>query len=109
MVLGALDENELACDVQELNSEDDTLPSERALGVIWNVASDTFGYKIKAGSPYVSARTAFVDLLDLRSIRIRWTRNPSRQAHVTRALPSGVSLGLRNTRRFENRLAAMEE
>ena len=44
-VLATIPESERASSVKELGCED--MPTERALGVRWNLESDTFGFKVK--------------------------------------------------------------
>ena len=44
-VLTTIPESERASSVKELYCED--MPTERALGVRWNLESDTFGFKVK--------------------------------------------------------------
>ena len=46
-VLYSIPIEERAKEVKELNLEHDSLPVERALGVQWQVESDTFGFKIE--------------------------------------------------------------
>lgn len=45
-VLTAIPENERADGVKNLDLDQETLPIERALGIHWNVESDTFQFKI---------------------------------------------------------------
>lgn len=42
----AIPENEWADGVKNLDLDQETLPMERALGIHWNVESDTFQFKI---------------------------------------------------------------
>ena len=44
-VLATIPESERASSVKKLDCED--MPTERALGVRWNLESDTFGFKVK--------------------------------------------------------------
>ena len=46
-VLHAIPKDERASSVQQLNFEKDKLPQERALGILWNAETDSFGYNIK--------------------------------------------------------------
>ncbi|XP_003724582.2 uncharacterized protein LOC100890015 [Strongylocentrotus purpuratus] len=46
-VLHAIPKDERASSVQQLNFEKDKLPQERALGILWNAETDSFGYSIK--------------------------------------------------------------
>lgn len=46
-VLESIPENDRAKDVKNLDLGKDTLPVERALGMIWNVEHDTFGCKVE--------------------------------------------------------------
>lgn len=45
-VLAAIPENEWANGVKNFDLDQETLPLERALGIHWNVESDTFQFKI---------------------------------------------------------------
>ena len=46
MVLKSIPDIEVAAGVQQINMDMEELPAERALGVQWDVESDTFGYQI---------------------------------------------------------------
>ena len=43
----AIPKDERVSSVKQLNFEKDKLPQERALGILWNVETDSFGYNIK--------------------------------------------------------------
>ena len=45
-VLNTIPKEERASEIQELNFEKDSLPNERALGILWCAETDMFGYNI---------------------------------------------------------------
>ncbi|XP_072041348.1 uncharacterized protein [Amphiura filiformis] len=55
-VLESIPKEERAKEVKELNLECDTLPSERALGLQWQVEADTLGFKIAVKDRPVTRR-----------------------------------------------------
>ena len=55
-VVQTIPESERADDIKQIDLECETLPNERALGVFWNVESDSFGFQIKVKDKPVTKR-----------------------------------------------------
>ena len=80
----------------------------RALGVRWNVSSDTFGFAIVIKGQTSNAKRYIVyHQLHLRSVRIRRPIHINRQTNLAGSLPSKTRLGWQDPRRVPKSLACV--